>query len=73
MRLVCVLFTFENNTGRTEGRTHGQTHGLTDTISYKDAMAHLKMGRVLIVLMKPLVAISSVDEQLFLQYYTDVH
>ena len=34
MRLVCVLFTFENNTGRTDGRT--------DKTSYRDATAHLK-------------------------------
>ena len=27
MRLVCVLFTFENNTGRTYGRTDGRTDG----------------------------------------------
>ena len=35
MRLVCVLFTFENNTDiRTDGRT--------DTPSYRDATAYLK-------------------------------
>ena len=27
MRLVCVLFTFENNAGRTYGRTDGRTDG----------------------------------------------
>ena len=30
MRLVCVLFTFKNNTGRTYGRTDGWTDGRTD-------------------------------------------
>ena len=29
MRLVCVLFTFENNTGRTDQRTDGPTDGRT--------------------------------------------
>ena len=29
MRLVCVLFTLENNTGRTYGRTDGWTDGRT--------------------------------------------
>ena len=38
MRLVCVLFTFENNTGQTDGPMDGRT----DTTSYRDAMAHLK-------------------------------
>ena len=42
MHLVCVLFTFENNTGRTYGRTYGPTDGRTDTTSYRDATAHLK-------------------------------
>ena len=42
MRVVCVLFTFENNTGRTDLRTEGQTDGRTDTTSYRDARAHLK-------------------------------
>ena len=37
MRLVCVLFTFENNTGHTDGRT--------DTTSYRNATAHLKIPR----------------------------
>ena len=36
MRLVCVLFTFENNTGQTDGRTDGPTD------SYRDATAHLR-------------------------------
>ena len=36
MRLVCVLFTFESNTGHTDGPT--------DTTSYRDATAHLKIG-----------------------------
>merc|ERR1719414_576531 len=40
MRLVCVVFTFENNTGHTDGRTDGRT----DTTSYRDATAHLKIG-----------------------------
>ena len=40
MRLVCVLFTFENNTGHTDGRTDGRT----DTTSYRDATAHLKIA-----------------------------
>ena len=39
MRLVCVLFTFENNMGHTDERTDGRT----DTTSYRDATAHLKM------------------------------
>ena len=39
MRLVCVLSTFENNTGR----TYGPTDRRTDTTSYGDATAHLKM------------------------------
>ena len=47
MRLVCVLFTFENNTGHTDRRTDGptdrRTDGPTDTTSYRDATAHLKM------------------------------
>ena len=43
MRLVCVLFTFENNTGHTDGRTDGRT----DTTSYRDATAHLKSSNVL--------------------------
>ena len=30
MRLVCVLFTFENNTGHTDGRTDGQTWPLIE-------------------------------------------
>ena len=30
MRLVCVLFTFENNTGHTDLRTDGPTDGPTD-------------------------------------------
>ena len=38
MRLVCVRFTFENNTGYTDLRTDGRT----DTTSYRDATAHLK-------------------------------
>ena len=38
MRLVCVLFTFENNTGPTDGPTDLRT----DTTSYRDATAHLK-------------------------------
>ena len=42
MRLVCVLFTFENNTGPTDGRTDGPTDRRTDTTSYRDATAHLK-------------------------------
>ena len=29
MRLVCVLFTFENNRGRTDGRTDRRTDGRT--------------------------------------------
>ena len=36
MRLVCVLYTFENNTGHTDLRT--------DTTSYRDKTAHLKRG-----------------------------
>jgi len=43
MRLVCVLFTFENNTGQTDGPTDGPTDGRTDTTSYRDATAHLKI------------------------------
>ena len=50
MRLVCVLITFENNTGRTDGRTYGttdrRTDGRTDTTSYRDATAHLKRSRL---------------------------
>ena len=42
MRLVCVLFTFENNTGYTDGPTDLRTDGRTDTTSYRDATAHLK-------------------------------
>ena len=38
MRLVCVLFTFENNTGHTDLRTDGQM----DMTSYRDVTAHLK-------------------------------
>ena len=38
MRLVCVLFTFENNTGR----TYGHTDRRTDTPSYRDATGFLK-------------------------------
>ena len=34
LRLVCVLFTFENNAGPMDLRT--------DTTSYRDATAHLK-------------------------------
>ena len=30
MRLVCVLFVFENNTGPTDGPTDGWTDGPTD-------------------------------------------
>ena len=30
MRLVCVLFTFQNNTGRTYGHTDIRTYGPTD-------------------------------------------
>ena len=45
-RLVCVLFTFENNTGHTDGRTDRPTDGptdrRTDTTSYRDATVHLK-------------------------------
>ena len=36
MRLVCVHFTFENNTGRTDGRMDGHN------LSLRDATAHLK-------------------------------
>ena len=46
MRLVCVLFTFENNTGRTYGPTDGPTDRRTDTTSYRDATAHLKTPSV---------------------------
>ena len=42
MRLVCVLFTFENNTEPTDGRTDGPTDRRTDITSYRDATAHLK-------------------------------
>ena len=35
----CVLFTFENNTGP----SYGLTDGRTDTTSYRDATAHLKI------------------------------
>ena len=42
MRLVCVLFTLENKTGRTYGRTDRPTDRRTDTTSYRDATAHLK-------------------------------
>ena len=38
IRLVCVLSTFENNTGR----TYGPTDRRTDATSYRDATAHLK-------------------------------
>ena len=47
MRLVCVLFTFENNgtygptDQRTDGRTDGRTDRRTDTPSYRDARTHL--------------------------------
>ena len=30
MRLVCVFFTFKNNTGHMDGRTDGRTDGWTD-------------------------------------------
>ena len=50
MRLICVLFTLENNTGHTDGRTDGptdlRTYGRSDTTSYRDATAHLKTRRV---------------------------
>ena len=42
MRLVCVLFNFQNNTGHTDLLTDGRTDGPTDTTSYRDATAHLK-------------------------------
>ena len=46
MRLVCLLFTFENNTGPTDeptdGRTDGPTDRPTDTTLYREATAHLK-------------------------------
>ena len=45
MRLVCVLFTFENNTGHTDGRMDGRTDGRTDTPSYRDVTAHLKIRK----------------------------
>ena len=45
MRLVGVLFTFKNNTGRTDGPTDRRTDGPTDTTSYRDATAHLKTGK----------------------------
>ena len=45
MRLVCVLFTFEYNTGHTDGPTDGRTDGRTDTTSYTDATAHLKKDK----------------------------
>ena len=32
MRLVCVLFTFENNTGHTDRRTDGRTDGRTQLL-----------------------------------------
>ena len=38
IRLVFVLFTFENYTGQTDEPTDGRT----DTTSYRDAAAHLK-------------------------------
>ena len=44
MRLVCVLFTFENNAGQMDLPTDLRTYGRTDTPSYRDATAHLKTG-----------------------------
>ena len=50
MHLVCVFFTFEYNTGRTDlrtdGPTDGRTYGRTDTTSHRDATAHLKNTNV---------------------------
>ena len=40
MRLLCVIFAFENNTAPTDGPTDLQTDGRTDTTSYRDATAH---------------------------------
>ena len=37
MNLVCILFTFENNTGQTDRRTDGPT-------SYRDATVHLEIN-----------------------------
>ena len=45
MRLLCVLFTFENNTGPTDGSSDGPRDGRTDTTSYRNATAHLKRGK----------------------------
>ena len=53
IRLVCVLFTFENNWGRTDrptdrptdGRTDGRTDRRTDTPSYRNATAFLKRSK----------------------------
>ena len=42
MRLICVLFTFENNTTPTDKPKDGPTDRRTDKTSYRDATAHLK-------------------------------
>ena len=39
------IFTFENNTGHTDGPTDLRTYGRTDTTSYRDATAHLKIEK----------------------------
>ena len=59
MRLVCVLFTFENNTGRTYGRTDGRT----ETTSYRDATAHLKTS--ITSTTKTVAALSSLNQRRF--------
>ena len=48
MRLVCVLFTFENNAGRTYGPTDQRTDGRTDghDLLNRDATAHLKTAKI---------------------------
>ena len=43
MRLVCILSTFKNDAGQTDLQTDLRTYGRTDTTSYRDATAHLKI------------------------------
>ena len=45
MRLVCVLFTSENNTGHTDGPTDGPTDRRTDGRTDGRTRPHIEMRR----------------------------
>ena len=63
MRLVCILFTFENSTEHTDGPTDGRT----DTTSYRAATVHLIMVRLLSYF-NTLILLMQVFNRLIRQY-----